>query len=169
METIQQFLNTLSDLVWGPYMLIMLVGTGCILSIMLRFINVRKLLPAIKLIFTSGKKTREEGDISPFQALTTALSATVGTGNIAGVATAITLGGPGAIFWMWVCAFFGMATKYSEAVLAIKYRKHLPDGTICGGPMHYLSQGLGLKWLGLIFAFSSCRSASSQRGLWNKL
>jgi AGCS family alanine or glycine:cation symporter len=153
MGTVQNFLNTLSDLVWGPYMLILLVGTGCILSIMLRFINVRKLLPAIRLAFTPGQKSDEDGDISPFQALTTALSATVGTGNIAGVATAITLGGPGAIFWMWVCAFFGMATKYSEAVLAVKYRRHLPDGTICGGPMHYLTQGLGLKWLGLLFAF----------------
>jgi len=153
METIHNFLNTLSDLVWGPYMLILLVGTGCILTIMLRFINIRKLLPAIKLAFTPGGKSAGKGDISPFQALTTALSATVGTGNIAGVATAITLGGPGAIFWMWVCAFFGMATKYSEVVLAVKYRKHLPDGTICGGPMHYLTQGLGLKWLGLLFAF----------------
>jgi len=153
METVQNFLNALSDLVWGPFMLILLVGTGCILSIMLRFINVRKLLPAIRLAFTSGAKTSAEGDISPFQALTTALSATVGTGNIAGVATAITLGGPGAIFWMWVCAFFGMATKYSEVVLAVKYRRHLPDGTICGGPMHYLTQGLGLKWLGFLFSF----------------
>ena len=153
MEPIQNFLPALSDLVWGPYMLILLVGTGCILSIMLRFINVRKLLTALKLAFTPGSKTSGEGDISPFQALTTALSATVGTGNIAGVATAITLGGPGAIFWMWVCAFFGMATKYSEAVLAVKYRRHLPDGTICGGPMHYLTQGLGLKWLGLVFSF----------------
>ena len=153
METVQNFLTSLSDLVWGPFMLMLLVGTGCILSIMLRFINVRKLLPAIRLAFTPGSKTSGEGDISPFQALTTALSATVGTGNIAGVATAITLGGPGAIFWMWVCAFFGMATKYSEAVLAVKYRRHLPDGTICGGPMHYLTQGLGLKWLGLVFSF----------------
>lgn len=153
METVQNFLTALSDLVWGPYMLILLVGTGCILSIMLRFINVRKLPAAIKLAFTPGSKTSGEGDISPFQALTTALSATVGTGNIAGVATAITLGGPGAIFWMWICAFFGMATKYSEVVLAVKYRRHLPDGTICGGPMHYLTQGLGLKWLGLLFSF----------------
>jgi len=152
MQTLQTFLNSLSDLVWGPYMLMLLVGTGCILSIILRFINVRKLPAAIKLAFTPGKKTAE-GDISPFQALTTALSATVGTGNIAGVATAISLGGPGAIFWMWVCAFFGMATKYSEAVLAVKYRRHLPDGTICGGPMHYLTRGLGLKWLGLLFSF----------------
>ena len=153
METAQNFLTSLSDLVWGPFMLMLLVGTGCILSIMLRFINVRKLLPAIRLAFTPGSKTSGEGDISPFQALTTALSATVGTGNIAGVATAISLGGPGAIFWMWVCAFFGMATKYSEVVLAVKYRRHLPDGTICGGPMHYLTQGLGLKWLGVLFSF----------------
>jgi len=153
MQTILHFLNALNDLVWGPYMLILLVGTGCFLTVKLQFINIRKLVPAIKLAFTPGKKSDGDGDISPFQALTTALSATVGTGNIAGVATAITLGGPGAIFWMWVCAFFGMATKYSEAVLAVKYRQHLPDGTICGGPMHYLTRGLGLKWLGLLFAF----------------
>jgi len=152
MGTIDQLFQIISGFVWGEFMLMLLVGTGLILTIILRFINVRKLVSAVKLVFKSRRAGDEEGDISPFQALTTALSATIGTGNIAGVATAITLGGPGAIFWMWVCAFFGMATKYSEAVLAVKYRRHLEDGTISGGPMQYLSQGLGLRWLGVIFS-----------------
>ncbi len=145
-------LTTINSFVWGQFMLMILVGTGVILTIILRFINIRKLPASIKLVFKSIKPEEKEGDITPFQALTTALSATVGTGNIAGVATAITLGGPGAVFWMWVCAFFGMATKYSEAVLAVKYRRTLVDGTISGGPMEYISRGLGLKWLGIVFA-----------------
>ena len=140
-------------------MLMLLVGTGVILTVVLRFINVRKLFLAIKLVFTPVKSEEAQGDISPFQALTTALSATIGTGNIAGVATAITLGGPGAVFWMWVCAFFGMATKYSEAVLAVKYRRHMEDGTISGGPMQYLSRGLGLRWLGIVFSFCGAVAA----------
>jgi len=152
MEILGNILTTINSFVWGQFMLMLLVGTGVILTIILRFINIRKLPTAIKLIFKSIKPEKKEGDITPFQALTTALSATVGTGNIAGVATAITLGGPGAIFWMWVCAFFGMATKYSEAVLAVKYRRTLEDGTISGGPMEYISRGLGLKWLGVVFA-----------------
>jgi AGCS family alanine or glycine:cation symporter len=128
------------------------VGTGVFLSVLLRFINVRKLLLGFKLVFGKQKLSDEEGDISPFQALTTALSATIGTGNIAGVATAIYMGGPGAVFWMWVCALFGMTTKFSEVLLAVKYRRHLEDGTISGGPMQYITQGLGLKWLGILFA-----------------
>lgn len=152
METLSKALQAISSFVWGQYMLMLLVGTGFILTIILRFINVRKLLLAFKLSFRPLKSEKAEGDISSFQALTTALAATIGTGNIAGVATAITLGGPGAVFWMWICAFFGMATKYSEAVLAVKYRRHLEDGTISGGPMQYLTQGLGLRWLGIAFA-----------------
>ncbi len=159
METLDKLFQVINSFVWGQYMLMLLVGTGFILTIVLRFINIRKLFYAVTLVFKPVKKKDAEGDISPFQALTTALSATVGTGNIAGVATAITLGGPGAIFWMWVCAFFGMATKYSEAVLAVKYRKHLPDGTICGGPMQYLTQGLGLRWLGMVFSFCGAIAA----------
>lgn len=158
LERIDVMLSALSSFVWGQYMLMLLVGTGFILTIILRFINIRKLVHSIRLVLTPAADDTE-GDISPFQALTTALSATVGTGNIAGVATAISLGGPGAIFWMWVCAFFGMATKYSEAVLAVKYRQHLPDGTISGGPMQYLSQGLGLRWLGIVFAFCGSLAA----------
>lgn len=152
MERTGEILTLISGFVWGQFMLMLLVGTGIILTVILRFINLRKLPSAVRLIFAPIKSEKAEGDISPFQALTTALSATVGTGNIAGVATAVTLGGPGAVFWMWVCAFFGMATKYSEAVLAVKYRRHLEDGTISGGPMIYLSRGLGLKWLGVVFA-----------------
>ncbi len=115
MEFLDHALQVISGFVWGPYMLMLLVGTGCLLTILLRFINVRKLVLALKLIVRSEKEGNEEGDITPFQALTTALSATIGTGNIAGVATAITLGGPGAVFWMWVCAFFGMATFRNTA------------------------------------------------------
>ncbi len=152
MDAVNAALKLMSSFVWGQYMLILLVGTGVILTVILRFINMRKLWYALCLVFSSGSQETQDGDISPFQALTTALSASVGTGNIAGVATAITLGGPGAVFWMWFCAFFGMATKYSEAVLAVKYRRHLPDGTISGGPMQYLSRGLGLTWLGTLFS-----------------
>jgi AGCS family alanine or glycine:cation symporter len=152
MDAIDRAMQAISGFVWGPYMLMLLVGTGFILTVVLRFINIRKLLLAVKLVFAPAESENLQGDISPFQALTTALSATIGTGNIAGVATAITLGGPGAVFWMWVCAFFGMATKYSEAVLAVKYRLYLSDGTVSGGPMQYLTQGLGLRWLGVVFA-----------------
>ncbi len=151
MDMLSELLSRANQFVWGPYMLALLVGTGVVLSLKLRFIQVRKLGVALKLVF-SRPESMGKGDISPIQALTTALSATIGTGNIAGVATAIFLGGPGAIFWMWVCAFFGMATKFAEAVLAIVYRQVLPDGTMQGGPMRYISEGLGWKWLGWLFA-----------------
>jgi len=140
-----------NSFVWGPVMLTLLVGTGVYLSLRLKFLQFFRLPLALKLIFGKGPEG-DQGDIPPFQALTTALSATIGTGNIAGVATAIFLGGPGAIFWMWVCALFGMATKYAEAVLAVTYRRQLPDGTMQGGPMLYISRGLGLSWLGWLFA-----------------
>ena len=146
-------MSSVNSFVWGPVMLIFLVGTGVYLTFRLGFIQFVRLPQALKLIFKENDYDKLEGDIPPIQALTTALSATIGTGNIAGVATAIFLGGPGAIFWMWVCAVFGMATKYAEAVLAVKYRHHLPDGTMQGGPMRYIADGLGLKWLGWIFAF----------------
>ena len=151
MELLSTLMAKANQFVWGPYMLALLVGTGVVLTIKLRFIQVRKLGYALKLVFSRHESTGK-GDISPIQALTTALSATIGTGNIAGVATAIFLGGPGAIFWMWVCAFFGMATKFAEAVLAVMFRKELPDGTMQGGPMRYISEGLGWKWLGWLFA-----------------
>jgi len=143
-------LNWISGLVWGPPMLILLVGTGFFLTFRLRGLQFTKLLYAHKLIFTSDKKS--EGDISHYQALTTALAATIGTGNIAGVATAIFLGGPGAVFWMWMTGLVGMATKYSEAILAVKYRVTDSRGEMCGGPMYYIEKGMGWKWLGVLFA-----------------
>ncbi len=160
--TVPEIMSAVNGFVWGPYMLAFLVGTGIYLTIRLKGIQFVRLPAALKLIFSSS--TRDDagsgqGDISPFQALTTALSATIGTGNIAGVATAIFLGGPGAVFWMWVCAVFGMATKFAEAVLAVKYRHILPDGTMQGGPMRYIADGLGIKWLGWLFALMGCVAA----------
>ncbi len=146
-----QVMATINSFVWGPVMLALLVGTGVFLTLRLGFLQFFQLPRALRLVFRRSPSDAE-GDISPFQALTTALSATIGTGNIAGVATAIFLGGPGAIFWMWICAIFGMATKYAEAVLAVTYRHHLPDGTMQGGPMRYIAEGMGLKWLGWLFA-----------------
>ena len=151
MTTINDIVAAISNFVWGPVMLVFLFGTGIFLTVGLRFISWRKLPLAIKLIFSRDQQPRK-GDISAFQALMTALSSTVGTGNIAGVAAAIFVGGPGALFWMWICALFGMATKYAEAVLAVKYRHTNLDGTHAGGPMWYISQGLGIRWLGWLFA-----------------
>lgn len=144
----------INDFVWGPPLLILLVGTGLIFTFKLKFIQIFKLPMALKLIFTS--KNTGEGDINSFSALCTALAATVGTGNIVGVATAIAAGGPGALFWMWLAAFFGMATKYAEGVLAIKYRRVDANGQMAGGPMHYIVQGLGEKFkpLAVFFAIS---------------
>ncbi len=159
---ISSIMSAVNSFVWGPYMLAFLVGTGAYLTVRLRGIQFTRLPAALKLIFSCESRdrcARGQGDITPLQALTTALSATIGTGNIAGVATAIFLGGPGAVFWMWVCAVFGMATKFAEAVLAVKYRKILPDGTMQGGPMRYIADGLGLKWLGWFFAFMGCIAA----------
>jgi len=144
-ESANGFLN---GLVWGPYMLVLLVGTGIFFSIRTKFLQVGKFGYAMReTLFKLFKKSdaKVEGDISPFQALSTALAATIGTGNIAGVATAIALGGPGAIFWMWVSAFFGMLTKYAEVVLAIRYREKNAEGNWVGGPMYYISKGLGNK------------------------
>ena len=138
------FLSSLDSLVWGPPLLVLLVGTGIYLSIRLGLLQVFRLSKALKLIFASEAKGK--GDISSFAALATALAATVGTGNIVGVATAIKLGGPGALLWMWLAAFFGMATKYSEGVLAIKYRTTDANGEIAGGPMHYIVNGMGKRW-----------------------
>lgn len=152
-ERITQFLVEASGYVWGLPLIVLLLGTGIYLTIILRGLQIWTLIPGLKMAFL--KKYQEsdaEGDISHFQALMTALSATVGVGNIAGVATAIAVGGPGALFWMWVTGVLGMATKYAEAVLAIKYREVDKFGTMSGGPMYYISKGLGLKWLGTLFA-----------------
>ncbi|MCK9295744.1 MAG: sodium:alanine symporter family protein [Desulfobulbaceae bacterium] len=149
MESFESLISTLSGWVWGPPMLALLVGTGLYLTIILRGMQFRALPHALRLIW--HKEHGTEGDISHFAALMTALAATVGIGNIVGVATAITLGGPGAVFWMWMTGLVGMATKYSEAVLAVKYREKGEYG-MRGGPMYYLAKGAGLPKLGWIFA-----------------
>ena len=155
-----QFFKQASNLVWGAPLLILLVGTGIYLTIRLRGIQITKLGHALYLGLIKRKEEGDEpGDISHFQALMTALSATVGTGNIAGVATAIAAGGPGALFWMWVTGLFGMATKYSEAVLAVKYREVDENGNMSGGPMYYLDRGLKARWLGLLFAIFAAVAA----------
>lgn len=160
MTAVTEFFNMLSKWVWGPYMLALLVGTGIFLSVRMRFLQIRKLPYALKLVFSKNEgNAEEEGDITPFQALTTALAATIGTGNIAGVATALAAGGPGAIFWMWITALFGMATKYAEAILAVKYRTVDEKGEISGGPMYYIEKGLGWKWLGMLFALFAAVAA----------
>lgn len=150
---IQSFLSGISDFIWGPPLLILLVGTGIYLTLLLRGLQFRKLFHSLWLALVKRKEDGDgPGDISHFQALMTALAATVGTGNIAGVATAIAIGGPGALFWMWITGLFGMATKYAEAVLAVKYRVVDENGQMSGGPMYYISKGLNLKWLGALFA-----------------
>ncbi|MGQ0442713.1 MAG: alanine:cation symporter family protein, partial [Methylophilaceae bacterium] len=154
MESIEKIIATLSGWIWGPPMLVLLVGTGLYLSFILKGLQFRALPLAFKLILQ--KDHGHQGDISHFAALMTALAATVGIGNIVGVATAITLGGPGAVFWMWMTGLVGMATKYSEAVLAVKYREQGKHG-MRGGPMYYLAKGAGLPWLGTLFAvFTAC-------------
>ncbi|MGH1428373.1 MAG: alanine/glycine:cation symporter family protein [Arenicella sp.] len=154
METLNNFISQINALAWGPPMLIILGGTGLFLTAGLAFMPWRKI--GFATILTFGRtRNKAKGDVKPFNALMTALSATVGTGNIAGVATAITLGGPGAIFYMWVIALFGMATKYAEAVCAVKYRETDSTGKFIGGPMYYLKNGVGGKLgsvLGIIFA-----------------
>lgn len=152
MEAIENFLGTISDLVWGLPLIILLVGTGIYLTIRLGFLQVRLFPHALKLAFSRKQDKASEGDISHFQALMTASAATIGTGNIVGVATAIVLGGPGAVFWLWIAGLFGMATKYGEAILAVKYRVKDPEGKMAGGPMYYLEHGLKQKWLGVLFA-----------------
>ena len=145
------FFTLLDDIVWGAPLLILLVGTGVYLTVRLGLLQVIKLPKAFKLIFADDKG---QGDISSFAALATALAATVGTGNIVGVATAIKAGGPGALFWMWMAAFFGMATKYSEGLLAIKYRTKDDNGEISGGPMYYILNGMGKRWKPLAVFFA---------------
>ena len=153
MKMLEDFLNLASSFIWGPVMLTFLLGIGIFLTLGLKAFPWRFTIKSFILLWKQRKVT-QEGDISPYQALMTSLSATIGTGNIAGVATAISLGGPGAIFWMWVTALFGMATKYAEAVLAVKYRERDALGQHIGGPMYYINNGLGTKWHGLAIAFA---------------
>ena len=151
-ESIADFLAWLSGFVWGLPLIIFLVGTGIFLTIRISFFSFRMLPYSLKMLF-KREDAKSEGDISHFQAVMTALAATVGTGNVVGVATAVVLGGPGAVFWMWMTALVGMATKYSEGILGVKYRQKNSKGEMSGGPMYYLEHGLGQKWLGVLFAF----------------
>ena len=158
-SVIAELTADLSDIVWGVWTIILLCGVGLLLTWKTKFVQVTNFKKALKLI-SGGALKRDSskegtGDISPFQALTTALSATIGNGNVAGVATAIAIGGPGAAFWMWTVSLFGMATKYAEAVLGVRYRQRSRDGTMLGGPMVYLNEGLGMKRLSLFFAISA--------------
>ena len=147
-----EILNEIDAFVWGPPLLVLLVGTGILLTFRLKLLQVFKLPQALGLIFSA--KNDGSGDVNSFKALCTALAATVGTGNIVGVATAIKAGGPGALFWMWMAAFFGMATKYSECLLAVKYRTVDANGNISGGPMYYIENGLGKKYKPLAVMFA---------------
>ncbi|UWQ79922.1 sodium:alanine symporter family protein [Leisingera sp. S132] len=153
MEALNSIVGAVNGVVWGPMMLVLILGVGFFLQVGLKFMPIRKLGMGFGLMF-KGREATGEGQITPFNALMTALSATIGTGNIAGVATAVFLGGPGALFWMWMTALVGMATKYSEAVCAVKFRERDEEGNYVGGPMYYIKNGLGAKWAWLGVAFA---------------
>lgn len=153
MELINNVISELNGIVWGPLMLVLILGTGFFLTIGLKLMPLRRLGYGFRMLW-QGRTSAQEGDITPFNALMTSLSATIGTGNIAGVGTAIALGGPGAVFWMWCTALVGMATKYAEAVLAVKYREVDEEGNHVGGPMYYIKNGLGARWQWLAVAFA---------------
>lgn len=148
--TIESVLSAIDSFIWGAPLLILLSGTGLYLTLRLGFIQIRYLPRALGYLFKKDKGGK--GDVSSFAALCTALAATIGTGNIVGVATAVQAGGPGAIFWMWLVALLGMATKYAECLLAVKYRVRDKNGFMAGGPMYYIERGLGIKWLAKLFA-----------------
>jgi len=157
MAAIESFISAINGVVWGPMMLVLILGVGLFLSIGLKLVPILRIGTGFRLLWggrTASAGDEKEGEIPPFQALMTAMSATVGTGNIAGVATAIFLGGPGALFWMWITALIGMATKYSEAVLAVKYRETDEKGQHVGGPMYYIKNGLGKNWAWMGVAFA---------------
>ncbi len=146
-------IGVINSWAWGPVTLVLLLGTGLYLSLGLRFMTLRKIPVGLRLLL-QGRKGEGKGDISPFSALMTSLSATIGTGNIAGVATAVALGGPGALFWMWITALVGMATKYAEAVCAVHFRETDAAGNYSGGPMYYIRNGLHKRWHWLAYAFA---------------
>lgn len=156
MQSFHNFLIWLNDYLWGPPMLVLLFGTHLFLTFRTRFIQ-RYIFKAIKLSVT--KDTSSEGDVSQFGALATALAATIGTGNIVGVSTAVALGGPGAVLWCWLTGVFGISTKYSEALLSVKYRVKTSNGTMLGGPMYALENGLGQKWLAVLFCIFTAIAA----------
>jgi AGCS family alanine or glycine:cation symporter len=155
MDGLNKVVNTIDGMVWGPVMLILLVGTGIFLTVKLKFLTWRNLGYALHSVLSKEARTtkRGTGDVSPFSALMTALAATIGTGNIAGVATAMASGGPGALVWMWVSACFGLTTKFSECMLAIKYREKNEIGEMSGGPMFTMKNGFKNKKLGLFMGF----------------
>lgn len=152
MENIAKLIDTVNGFVWGYFLMFLIVGTGLYLTFRMRFVQIRFFGHAWSLITGKWDKHDDAGEISHFQALSTALAATVGTGNIAGVATAIASGGPGAVFWMWVSAFIGMCTKFTCCLLALRFRTIDADGEVAGGPMYYLRDGMKMPWLGFIFA-----------------
>ncbi len=159
MDNPGQLIDTISTIVWGPHMLVLLIGTGVYLTIRLRLIQVSRFYPAVRLLIHADRGIRggtvgegPPGDITPLQAFMTSLAGTVGNGNIAGVATAIASGGPGALFWMWISGLFGMATKFSESLLGVLYRERAEDGLIASGPMYYIKNGAGSRWLASTFA-----------------
>lgn len=151
-QSLLQFLDTVYGLIWSPPLLLLIMGIGIYLTVVLRGIQFRYLGYALKLVMGKDHHSGEKGDITHFQSLMTALAATIGIGNIAGVSTAIVIGGMGALFWMWVTALIGMATRYAEAVLAVKYRTTDHRGEMCGGPMYFIEYGLGWRWLSVSFA-----------------
>ena len=158
MQGVEKLLGQISDLVWGPPLLVLLFGTHVFLTVRLRFVQ-RYLGQAIRLCFQ--RRAEGQGDVSHFGALMTALAATIGTGNIVGVATAVASGGPGAVFWMWITGVLGMATKYGEALLSVKFRTTNAKGETVGGPMYVLERGMNNKPLAILFAiFTAIRSTS---------
>ncbi len=154
-----ELLGTINGFVWGLPTIILLVGTGIFITLLMKFVQFRHFIYGWKLISGKYDNPEDEGEVTHFQALSTALSATIGTGNIAGVGTAIAIGGPGAIFWMWITAIFGMGLKYAECLLSLNFRVVHEDGTTGGGPMYYLEKGLGKKWLGVAFAIFAAIAA----------
>ena len=163
LEATTRLVNTVDDIVWGIPLIAAILATGVMLSILLRFRHLLHLGSAFRYVFHPGQG--HHGEVTAFGALCTALSATIGTGNIVGVATAITTGGPGALFWMEVAALFGMATKYAEGLLAVKYREVAPDGRILGGPFYYIERGLGLRWRPLAVTFAVCGMLAGLLGI----
>jgi len=151
-EAFKNAISSFSDFLWSGPLTILLLGTGFFLTLVTAGICLRRIPSAFKMMF--AKPTNNEGEITPFQALSTALAATVGTGNIVGVATAIGIGGPGAVFWMWIVAIVGVTTKYAESLLAVQYRTKDKSGAYVGGPMYYIRDGMGPKWKWLAALFA---------------
>ena len=157
LQTIEQINNVVNNFIWGVPAMICIIGVGLFLSVRTRFLQIRKFPYAMKVTIGRMLKKREasDGALTPFQAVCTALAATVGTGNVAGVAGAIAIGGPGAVFWMWISAILGMCTKFSEVTLAVHFRETNANGELVGGPMYYIKNGLKKHWLWLAYLFSA--------------